>query len=169
MRPGDALRIAASVVSLQRSQWHSTAHIREHQLAQLERTLAFALERVPHYRRLHIDRGDRDPSAWLSRFPVLTKQETQAAGKALLAEGVDENRLFRSRTSGSTGEPTVSWFDRHTWLYAKYALKVRRMLNCGLGPGTRVLIVSEADAKELAEQRGARLAGAGWLFRQDYL
>jgi len=162
MRPGDVLTIAASVASLQRSQWRSTEGIRKRQLAALEETLAFAREHVPHYRSRRIDPVRGDPLVQLSRFPVLTKRDLQAAGKSLLADGVDEAGVFRSRTSGSTGEPTVTWFDRRAWLQARYSLKLRRMLGHGLGLGASVLIVSETDVHE-------RMAGAGWLFRQDYL
>jgi phenylacetate-CoA ligase len=169
MRPSDALTIAASVVSLQRSQWRRTEEIRRRQLAGLDETLAFALERVPHYRSLGIDAGSGDPRERLSRFPPLTKRDLQAAGTSILADGVNEASLFRSRTSGSTGEPTVAWFDRRTWLYTRYSLKLRRMLSHGLGLGASVLIVSEADPIELQDHRKARLAGAGWLFRQEFL
>ena len=169
MRPSDALTIAASVVSLQRSQWRRTEDIRRRQLAALDETLAFAFERVAHYRSLGIDPGSGDPREQLSRIPPLTKRGLQAAGTSMLADGVNEVNVFRSRTSGSTGEPTVSWFDRRTWLYTRYSLKLRRMLNHGLGLGASVLIVSEADAAQLQDHRKARLAGAGWLFRQEFL
>ena len=169
MRPGDFLTVAASVASLQRSQWRSTEEIRRRQLAALDETLAFALKRVPHYRSAGIEAVPGDPREQLSRFPVLTKRVLQAAGVSMLAEGVDEASAFRSRTSGSTGEPTVTWFDRRTWLQARYAHKLRRMLAYGLGPGSGVVIVSEADAAQLDQHRKSRLAGAGWLFRQEFL
>ncbi len=162
MRPGDVLTVAASVASLQRSQWRGMEDIRRRQLAALEETLAFAREHVPHYRSRRIDPVRGDPLGQLSRFPVLTKRDLQAAGKSLLADGVDEASTFSSRTSGSTGEPTVTWFDRRAWLQARYSLKLRRMLSHGLGLGASVLIVSETEVHE-------RMAGAGWLFRQDYL
>jgi phenylacetate-CoA ligase len=169
MRAGDALAIASSVLGLQRSQWLSAARIRDRQLGELRATLEFALQRVPHYRKLQIDRSSRDPRDWLSQFPILSKSDVQGAGRALLADSLDEQDLHRSHTSGSTGEPTVSWFDRRTWLYCKYALKLRRMLGCGLGPGTTVLIVSEADETDLREKRSTRMTGAGWLYGQEYL
>jgi phenylacetate-CoA ligase len=169
MGPGDALRIAAGVLSLQRSQWRPAARIRERQIEALAQTLAFALESVPHYRDLGIDRKGGGPLALLAEFPVLTKGDVQLAGRSMIAEGADEGGLFRSHTSGSTGEPTVSWFDRRSWLLGKYALKLRRMLDCGLGFGSRVLIVSEADERGLRELQGARMTGAGWLYRQEYL
>lgn len=169
MRPGDILTIAAGVAALQRSQWRSADEIRRRQSAALDETLAFALERVPHYRRLRIDPVRGDPHSRLSRFPVLTKRDLQSAGRALLADGVDEADIFHSRTSGSTGEPTFTWFDRRSWLQGRYSLKLRRMLGHGLGLGSSVLIISEADGGQLEGHRKSRMAGAGWLFRQEYL
>src|SRR5262245_13610511 len=174
MRTRDALTVAASVASLQRSQWQCAERIRQHQHERLAETLAFALERVPYYRSLGIDAnsckpGSHDAPEWLARFPVLTKHDLQTAGRSMLADGVDETHAFSSRTSGSTGEPTVTWFDRRTWLYGRYAVKLRRMLGCGLGLGACVLIVSEASGQELEKHRQARMAGAGWLFRQEYV
>jgi phenylacetate-CoA ligase len=174
MRPRDALTVAAGVASLQRSQWQCAERIRRHQLERLAATLAFALERVPHYRDLGNDTRAREPHTGgpldrLARFPVLTKHALQTAGRSMLADGVDEARVFRSRTSGSTGEPTTTWFDRRTWLHTRYAVKLRRMLSCGLGPGAGVLIVSEASEQELGGHRKARMTGAGWLFRQEYV
>jgi phenylacetate-CoA ligase len=169
MHARDALAIASNVVRLQRSQWRPASQTHARQLVALQATLEFALQRVPHYRKLAVDRTSRDPCDWLSQFPILSKSDVQRAGRSLLAEGLDEHSLLRSHTSGSTGEPTVSWFDRRTWLLCKYALKVRRMLNCGLGPGTSVLIVAEADEAELRDKRGARMTGAGWLYGQEYV
>lgn len=169
MRLNDALRIGVNVAWLQRSQWRPAARIRDYQQACLRRTLTFALSRVPYYRRLGIDICHGDPADWLARFPVLTKRDLQEAADALLADGVRKDRLYRSRTSGSTGEPTVTYFDCPAWLLTKYALKLRRMLNCRLGPGTRVLIVSEASEEKLQTQREALVPGQGVLFRQAYL
>jgi len=169
MRLSDALRIGVGTARLQRSQWRSAARIRACQRARLGRTLRFALDRVPHYRRLDIDTRNGGPEDWLARFPVLSKHDLQMAGESLLAQGTRREDLHKSRTSGSTGEPTVAYFDRPAWLLTKYALKLRRMLSYGLGPGTRVLIVSEADEAALRSQREAVLAGQGRLFRQAYV
>lgn len=169
MRLNDALRVGMSTAWLQRSQWRSAARIREYQRSRLGRMLMFALSRVPYYRCLGIDIRHGSPADWLARFPVLTKRDLQTADDALLADDTSKDRLHSSRTSGSTGEPTVTYFDRPAWLLTKYALKLRRMLNCGLGPGTRVLIVSEADEEKLQSQRAAVMTGQGRFFHQTYL
>jgi len=169
MRLSDALCIGIATARLQRSQWRSEADIRAYQQARLRQVLTFALQRVPHYQRLDVDTRDGRPADWLARFPVLAKRDLQLAGDDLLAEGSSKGRLHSSRTSGSTGEPTITYFDRSAWLLTRYALKLRRMLSYGLGPGTRVLIVSEADETRLKAQREVVLTGEGRLFRQVYL
>src|SRR5262245_52985753 len=99
MRTRDALTVAAGVASLQRSQWQCADRIRQHQHERLAETLAFALERVPYYRSLGVDANScrasyRDAPAWFARFPVLTKHDLQAAGRSMLADGVDETHVF---------------------------------------------------------------------------
>jgi len=181
------------VAALQRSQWWSADKVQAYQRSRLGRMLAFATAQVPHYRNLGLEQGagfghgksgdggaasnpgqrptsnpGPCPEDWLQRFPILTKQALQASGDRLLAHGVDKQRLFSSRTSGSTGEPTVSYFDRSAWLMTKYAFKLRRMLNFGLGLGSRVLIVSEASEDKLLADRKAVMPGQGLLFQQHY-
>lgn len=165
----DALRVGASTIRLQRSQWRSAAQIRTYQQAQLARTLAFARKHVPFYRTRGISARSLPSSNWLDEFPVLTKRDLQESRDYLIADSARILRLHESRTSGSSGEPTTSYFDHSTWLFCKYALKARRMLSCGLGPGTRVLIVSESDEKALRSQRKAVLPGHGRLFQQLYV
>jgi phenylacetate-CoA ligase len=169
MKLREGLQVAISVARLQRSQWQSAAGIRARQEERLGAILTFARRQVRWYRRLDIDLSHGTPADWLARFPILTKRDLQTHDGALLADGTDRDRLYSSRTSGSTGEPTVTWFDRRAWLYAKYALKLRRMLSCELGPGTRVLIVSEAGEEKLHLERESMLPGQGLLFRQAYL
>ena len=169
MRTTDAIRICASTARLQRTQWRSASQILAYQRACLARILAFSATHVPHYR--HLDTGARPerPEDWLALFPILSKSDLQIADDGLIPDGTSRARLHQSRTSGSTGEPTVSYFDHSTWLFCKYALKLRRMLNCGLGLRSRVLIVSEADEGRLRSERRAVLPGEGRLFLQAYL
>jgi phenylacetate-CoA ligase len=168
VRITDALRICASTVRLQRTQWRSATQIRAYQRARLARILAFSAEHVPHYRHLEIGAKPERPEDWLARFPILSKSDLQIADGSLIPDHASRSRLHQSRTSGSTGEPTVSYFDHSTWLFCKYALKLRRMLNCGLGFGSRVLIVSEADEHRLRAERQAVLPGQGKFFLQAY-
>jgi phenylacetate-CoA ligase len=64
--------------------------------------LEFARRHVPYYRA-------RVDGAALEDWPLLTKAEVRAAGKALLAEG--SGPLVSGSTSGTTGAPLRLWQD----------------------------------------------------------
>ena len=163
----DSISIATQLASVQRSQWWSASEIKRHQDEQLVRTLRYAVEKVPHYRDLGLEAGQIASSADLDRFPVLTKSILQENQARLLADGIALDTCKTSITSGSTGEPTTSAFDRNTWLLCKYALKIRRLLAFGVGIGKRVLLVSEMHPQEIADS--PRVFGAGMLFGQRYV
>ncbi len=126
-----------------RSQWWSDTRIRSHQTRKLSAILQHALRNVPHYRELAAAGNPSDPHSLLRRFPVLHKSHVQDDAERLLDIEIDVDGLHRSRTSGSTGEPTTTYFDDHAWLFSKYALKARRVLNAGLPFGQRLLVVTE--------------------------
>jgi phenylacetate-CoA ligase len=130
-------------------------------------TLRYAVEKVPHYRDLGIDARQIKSAADLNRFPVLTKSTLQDNQPRLLADGFSLDTCKTSTTSGSTGEPTTSAFDKNAWLLSKYTLKIRRLLAHGVGIGKRVLLVSEMHPEEIAATPG--IFGAGLLFGQRYI
>ena len=163
----DSMRIALQLASAGRSQWWPQDEIQRHQDQKLLDTLRFAVEKVPHYRDLGLEADQVTSAADLKHFPVLTKNTLQENRARLLADGVTLNKCKTSTTSGSTGEPTTSAFDRNTWLLCKYTLKIRRLLAYGVGIGKRVLLVSEMHPEEIAES--SRVFGSGLLFGQRYV
>lgn len=163
----DSTRIAMQLASAGRSQWWAGDKIRRHQDMKLVDTLRYAVEWVPHYRDLGLEADQITSGADLEQFPVLTKSTLQENQVRLLADGVTLDTCKTSTTSGSTGEPTTSAFDRNTWLLCKYTLKIRRLLAYGVGIGKRVLLVSEMHPEEIAES--SRVFGAGLLFGQRYV
>jgi len=163
----DSVRIAVQLASAGRSQWWAENRIRRHQDQKLVDTLRYAVERVPHYRDLGLKADQITSAADLEHFPVLTKSTLQENQVKLLADGVTLDTCKTSITSGSTGEPTTSAFDRNTWLLCKYTLKIRRLLAYGVGIGKRVLLVSEMHPEEIADS--SRVFGSGLLFGQRYV
>ncbi len=167
MNAADHLHVYARLASAWRSQWWSAERIRAYQEAALLRIMRHAATHVPHYRGLGIDPRSIVSSADLSRFPLLTKRDIQGAANSLLAEGSERSRLFASRTSGSTGEPTTTYFDRSAWLLGKYVLKMRRVAaTSGFAPGRRILVVSEQSPGALGVAAQAAPSGLGVFFRQ---
>lgn len=166
MRASDQWYVATRLTWALRSQWWSAERIRRWQETALVEIMRHAVAHVPHYQRLGIDPGSITTSDDLQRFPLLSKRDIQREPAALLANGFDPQDLFESRTSGSSGEPTTTCFDRPAWLLGKYVLKMRRIAATkGAGIGRRVLIVSEQPADKLAAAIDDGPAG-GVFFRQ---
>jgi phenylacetate-CoA ligase len=87
-----------------------------------------------------------------------------------MARGFAPGSLYASRTSGSSGQPTTTYFDRRAWLLGKYALKMRRLAATGGIPlGQRVLVVSEQPPERLGAIADAAPSGLGIFFQQRYL
>ena len=160
----DGFVVAKSLASAQRSQWWTAKKIRDSQEQALSQSLRHALSSVPYYRSLGLSLDATSPAESLARFPVLTKAVVQKEQHRMLADGFSFADCQLSTTSGSTGEPTTTAFDRKSWLLCKYALKVRRLLAHGIGIGKRVLIVSEMHPDEIAGD--PKMFGRGILFGQ---
>lgn len=128
---------------LVRSQYWSDARIQRYQADKLSFILEHALRKIPHYRCLAGAGDPSDPKSLLRQFPILEKSHVQDDAKRLVDPALATASLHQSRTSGSTGEPTTTYFDDYSWLLSKYALKARRVLNAGRPFGQRLLVANE--------------------------
>jgi phenylacetate-CoA ligase len=149
-----------------KSQWWPATQIASWQEQQLIRMMRHAVTAVPFYRRLGIDAATLVSAADLTRFPILHKRDVQADPDGFLAEGVERKRLRSSRTSGTTGEPTVTWFDEDSWALTKYALKIRRILAVTSPWFRRLLIVNEQLPEVTDRYRKERAFGTGFLYSE---
>jgi len=132
-----------SLAALLRSERWPADRIAAYQESRLVATLRHAVTSVPFYRELGIDPASLHGRADLARFPVLQKGDVQSLGLQLLADGVDPARCAVSRTSGSTGQPTDTYFCPRSWALQKGPVKWRRSLTGGLSLPERVLVVGE--------------------------
>lgn len=165
MRATDRLYVGAKLVGTLRSQWWSSEQIRDYQARNLVRMMRYAATRVPYYRRLRLNADSLVSAADLLRFPLLDKRQIQREPDAFLADDPARSGAFASRTSGSSGEPTTTYFDRRAWLLSRYALKMRRVaMTSGLGMPKRVLVVSEQAPDELRRNGHSRGCGRGLFF-----
>jgi phenylacetate-CoA ligase len=170
MNVADQFQIAAGLVAAIRSQWWSAEKIRKHQEASLVRIMRHAAAQVPFYRRLGLPADAIGGAADLRRFPVIGKRDVQRQPEAFIADGLATQDLHASRTSGSSGRPTTTYFDRTAWLLGKYILKMRRVAaTCGLPLLRRVMIVSEQSPERLAAEVRDGPSGLGVFFRRRYL
>jgi phenylacetate-CoA ligase len=166
----DQVQTAAKLLAALRSQWWDETRIRDYQERALILMMRHALANVPFYRDLGLSPGAVGSAADLKRFPVITKKDIQRAPQAFLARGFERGRLYASRTSGSSGQPTTTYFDRNAWLLGKYALKMRRVAATSpLSLGRRVLIVSEQEPDQLSALEAAASSGLHLFIQQRYL
>ncbi len=170
MKLVDQLHTAALVLSAWRSQWWDEAQIRNFRDHALVLMMRHAVANVPFYRGLGLRAASIVAATDLERFPVITKRHVQESPEAFLASGFARGSLYASRTSGSSGQPTTTYFDRRAWLLGRYALKMRRTAaTSGFSVGQRVVIVSEQRPDQLAALAAAAPSGLRGFIRQRYL
>lgn len=134
---------AWALARLLRSQHWDAARIARYQEQRLVATMRHAVTHVPFYRSLGLPPDSLHGMADLARFPVLRKADVQRLGVALRAEDVEAAGCHFSRTSGSTGQPTETWFCAASWSLLTGPVKWRRSLTGGIVLPERVLVVGE--------------------------
>ncbi len=153
------------ISSLRSSRWDRQT-IADHQAQALVQIMQYAVTHVPFYRRLGMAPDTIQSPHHLERFPVITKATIQEFDADLIADGFDRSTLKSSVTSGSTGEPITTYFDRASWLHGKYTLKIRRMVENGVGLFSQVIIASEYAPDAVNTDGAGYLPGDGLFFQQ---
>jgi phenylacetate-CoA ligase len=101
---------------LEKSQFYTEDAIRDLQWAQLKDLLAHAFERCPFYRRKFsaagLRPGDIKSLDDVAMIPTTSKREVQEHRLEFVAEGFRPRELVEDMTGGSTGSPTVFYYDR---------------------------------------------------------
>jgi phenylacetate-CoA ligase len=118
-------------LDLRQSQWLSPTELREVQLAKLQRLLQHAYVHVPYYRQAMIRAGVRPEDVQslddLGRLPLLEKHDVRRRLHfELFADDHRKRDMHRITTSGSSGEPFVTYADRHQ-LEMRFATTLRAM------------------------------------------
>jgi phenylacetate-CoA ligase len=94
---------------LEKNQWKSPAALRAEQDAAVRRTIRFAYDHVPYYRRLMNDLSIRPLSIQnvedLERLPVLSKQMVRDHWQEFIPDTLQTIRYQDNVSSGSTGTP----------------------------------------------------------------
>jgi phenylacetate-CoA ligase len=85
----------------------------------------------------------------LKKLPVVSKKDIRKNPEAFLNKRLRKESYYKSHTSGSTGEPTWTYYDRHSWYRKKYLSKLRARLACGLSWGEKIAIFESETANKL--------------------
>lgn len=158
---------------LQSLRW-SAARLYQYRKRKLREEIRYAFRYVPFYRERAVALGlsaeDILDEKDLCKLPLISREEVQTHQELFLSLVGNRSSWFRSRTSGSTGQPLVSYFDPQCWFVSKYALKMRRMLVCGARPGARIVQVETYSGEELRElERKQKTLWEGIFYRRKYL
>ena len=111
----------------------------------LQNMIEYAYTNVPFYRNLFdsvgLEPSDIRSPRDLRKIPVTKKSNLRESPEQFIADGLNRGDLKISSTSGSTGEPTESYFDWKSWVILKYIVKLRARAHSGLRFGQRVAII----------------------------
>lgn len=169
MKFTDNAKILYDLIFLMRSQWWSAEKIKNYQEKRMIRIMRHAASEVPFYKSLGIHPESIQSGKDIERFPVMTKQVVQNHQEDLIRLAAHKENLYVSRTSGTTCEPTLTYFDRDCWLFNKYALKIRRILTVTHPIFKKYLMISEQDREGLDKSLDWEVGGHGFLFMQKHL
>jgi phenylacetate-CoA ligase len=121
-------------------EWEQTVdgpleRLHEIQRRRLDRLVERAREHVPYYRDLPPPSDHRDPHEAMQRtlaaIPPLEKRAYRDQPDAFIARDVAPNRLYRGKTSGTTGTALPLWYTREA-LAEEYATVWRMRRTCGV-------------------------------------
>lgn len=165
----DSIRVARNLAVLLRSQWWPEEKIRAFQASALIGIMKHAVARVPFYKRLGISPDSIGSPGDLARFPILTKSMIQDHSDDLVCADLEKGELYSSRTSGTTSEPTTTYFDRNSWLIGKYAMKIRRVIAAFNPIGKRLLVVHAQTPEAIRQEHRKGPGLAGFLAPQRHI
>lgn len=86
----------------------------------------------------------------LRMLPVIEKRDIRGNPDMFFNAKIKREKCYTSHTSGSTGEPFWSYFDRRTWIRKKYLSKLRARFACGMRPGEKIAIFTTEQSGQVA-------------------
>jgi len=115
-----------------------------------------AYENVPFYEnvftRLGLHPNDFKALNDLKKLPIITKEDVQKNTTQFMSKRFEINQCRRSHTSGSTGQPSWTYYDKKFWIRKKYLSKLRARMTCGMKLGEKVIIFESDPPQKLQER-----------------
>lgn len=161
-----------SINAMQRNLRSSRKALDHHRNALLQRQITAAYRHVPFYRYLFdkhkVSPFDIKTVDDLNRLPIITKHDIRQDPNEIISRRYNVARCYRSHTSGSTGEPTWTYYDRPCWYRKKYFSKIRARMACGMRWGQRVVILESEATREL-RLKNRKLSRLSFLFPVKFM
>jgi phenylacetate-CoA ligase len=134
--------------------------------------LVRAYEDVDFYHDAFVQRGLNPHNfqniAELTEYPIIDKQDIQQNFSSFISNKVSIDELNKSHSSGSTGRPLWTYFDRKAWVRKKYFSKLRARMACGLKPGEKIVICDTDPPAEL-EKRNKKIIFSNPVLKTRYV
>ena len=144
------LYILKTFCGLEREQWLPPEKLEILQWNRLQKILSHAYHHTVFYKKRFDDAGiipENIKTPDDIKIIPITSREDLRYPDPLIAYPFNKERMFTSTTSGSSGRRTTTYFDKNAWIKAKYLIKLRARLACGLRPWDRLAMFSETEAK----------------------
>ena len=160
------------LIALKKNQWEKEESLQKLKWQKLIENINYAYEHVPYYRnkfdKAVIKPSDIKNSEDIKKLPITTKYDILGSELRYISDEFVHHRLYTSRTSGSTGEPFVSYFDKQGWFRLKLASKYRARNACGFSFRERFVIIEAMPIKE-AQNYNASFSISNLLFKKKIL
>ena len=105
--------------------------------------IEYCAEYVPFYSRLFRKLGLAGKHVTslkiLREIPPVSKEDIRDNYPAFLGRNHHIDKLKKDHTSGSTGQPFLTYYDRSYWVRKKYLSKFRTRILCGYRPGNKIV------------------------------
>lgn len=138
---------------MRKNPWKSTHEIQQIRQDKLYSIIQYAYENVPYYkekfRKAGITPNDFYNLDELVELPITTKSEILKSDLSYVSKEFNVKELYTSRTSGSTGEPFISYFDKRSWSILKYLTKYRARVACGFSFMDRFVIIEAISVEKV--------------------
>ena len=110
----------------------------------LKKQLLHAYKNIPYY-KIVFDNAGINPIYFksmseLSNYPIITKDIIRLNSSRLLNQKALFRNRFKSHTSGSTGQPTWTYYNLTSWIRKKYIIKARARMECGVKPFEKIVV-----------------------------
>jgi phenylacetate-CoA ligase len=119
----------------------------------LRRQLLHAYQNIPYYKKVFDKAGLHSQKLTsvddLANYPVITKDILREHYNQMLDRKYFLKNLFKSHTSGSTGQPMWTYYDLTSWIRKKYFVKARARMECGVKPYEKIAIFESASQNSL--------------------
>jgi len=133
----------------------SPKEIKKIQWRMFKKILAHAYNDVPFYRERFQKAGITPDNIQsrkdIKKIPITTKEELRNAGNKIFAKGYSKDNCNSSKTTGSTGLPFTSYFDKKSWNLLKISSKLRARRLCGLKYGSKIVNIETYNNQEIKQ------------------